>query len=346
VYKNKFNKIIKFLQDGDFKSAEVKKLKPTGYFRAKLDITNRLLFKPIEYKNQRYLLVLEVIRNHDYSKSRFLQGEKIIEEDIVFNPVEIENVESLNVASKDAPVRLLNKFIIFDKQQEDILQCKLPLIVIGSAGSGKTSVTLEKLKDLEGKILYISLSNYLVCNSQKLYFSFNYYNDKQDIDFLSFKEFLETIEIPKGQQVTESIFLQWFAKQKLLKTIGDGRKVFEEFMGVIAGSSIEKAYLSKEEYLNLGIKQSIFAEKQRHEIYNLFQRYTEFLNKENYYDSNIISYKYIKLVHTTYDAIVVDEVQAFTNSQFSLVLKILKDNSEFLFCVDPKQIVHPSIIYW
>ena len=342
----KFNKIIKFLQDGDFKSAEVKKLKPTGYFRAKLDITNRLLFKPIEYKNHRYLLVLEVIRNHDYSKSRFLQGKKIIEEDIVFNPVEIENVESLNVVSKDAPVHLLNKFIIFDKQQKSILQCKLPLIVIGSAGSGKTSVTLEKLKDLEGKILYISLSNYLVYHSQKLYFSFNYYNDKQDIDFLSFKEFLETIEIPKGQQVTESIFLQWCAKQKLLKTIGDGRKIFEEFMGVIAGSSVDKAYLNKEEYLNLGIKQSIFAEEQRPEVYNLFQRYTEFLDKENYYDSNIIAYKYIPLVHTTYDAIVVDEVQDFTNSQLSLILKSLKDNSQFLLCGDANQIVHPNFFSW
>ena len=137
------------------KSAEVKKLKPTGYLRAKLDITNRLLFKPIKHKNQFYLLVLEVIRNHHYSKSRFLQGEKIIEEEIVFNPVETDNTESLNITSSNAPVHLLNKFIIFDEQQKDALQCKLPLIVIGSAGSGKTSVTLEKLKGLEGKILYI-----------------------------------------------------------------------------------------------------------------------------------------------------------------------------------------------
>jgi len=58
---SKFNKIIKFLQDGDFKSAEVKKLKPTDYFRAKLDITNRLLFKLIKHKDQQYLLILEPV---------------------------------------------------------------------------------------------------------------------------------------------------------------------------------------------------------------------------------------------------------------------------------------------
>ena len=113
--------------------------------------------------------------------------------------------------------------------------------------------------------------------------------------FLSFKEFLETIDIPKGDQVTESIFLQWFERQNFLKTIGDGRKVFEEFMGVIAGSSTDKAYLSKEEYLDLGIKQSIFAKEQRVDIYNLFQKYTEFLDGGNYYDSNVIAYKYTKI---------------------------------------------------
>ncbi len=51
-------------------------------------------------------------------------------------------------------------------------------------------------------------------------------------------------------------------------------------MGVIAGSSTDKAYLSKEEYLDLGIKQSIFAKEQRVDVYNIFQKYTEFLEEK------------------------------------------------------------------
>lgn len=343
----KFSKIIKFLQEGDFKSAEVKKLKPTDYLRAKLDITNRLLFKPIKHNNQYYLLILEIIRNHDYSKSRFLKGGTIIEEDVEFKSLEIKDLALLNGSpTSTSPVRLLNKFIIFDKQQEDILHCNLPLLIIGSAGSGKTSVTLEKLKELEGRILYISLSSYLVHNSQKLYFSCNYSNSKQHLDFLSFREFLETIEIPKGKPVNENIFLSWFTKQKISGSIGDGRKLFEEFIGVITGSSNDRAYLTKEEYLNLGIKQSIFSQEQRHDIYDLFQRYTKFLEQENYYDSNIIAYNYLNLVEATYDAIFVDEVQDFTNSQLSLILKSLKDNSQFLLCGDANQIVHPNFFSW
>ncbi len=344
----KFAKIINFLQNGDFKSAEVKKLKPTDYFRARLDITNRLLFKFVKHQNGQYILVLEIIKNHDYDKSRFLRNKKIIEENIEHNFLTKDNVETLNVVPKNQSVHLLNKFIIFDSEQEDTLNCNLPLIVIGSAGSGKTSVSLEKLKTIYGKILYISLSSYLVSSSQKSYYSFNYRSDDQDIDFLSFKEFLETIEIPQAQQINDVIFLKWFLKQTASKNINmkDGRQIFEEFAGVIIGSSIDKAYLSKEEYLSLGIKQSIFSGEEREIVYDLFQKYNEFLKQENYYDSNIIVYKYKSLVTPVYDAILVDEIQDFTNNQLSLILKSLKDPDKFLLCGDSNQIVHPNFFSW
>ena len=343
-----FNKVISFLQAGDFKSADVKKLKPSKYFRAKLDISNRLLFKIIHYKQQAYILILEVIRNHEYAKSRFLQGAKITEEDILSDRVIEEDQESLDVLSKNHNVHLLNKFIVFDEQQEDILNCSLPIILIGSAGSGKTSVSLTKLRQIEGKILYISLSNYLVSNAQKSYFAFNYLNEQQDINFLSFYEFIETIKIPSGQAITEGIFLKWFTKQNLPKHygVGDGRELFEEFMGVITGSVLDEPYLSREEYQNLGIKQSIFSFEQRKGIYDLFQKYLQFLKEENYYDTNVISSQYTNLVEPIYDAIIVDEVQDFTNSQLFLVLKSLKKQGQFLLCGDANQIIHPNFFSW
>ena len=192
----KFYKVIESLERGDFKSADVKKLKSTAYFAARLDITNRLLFKPVTYQGRYYLLILEVIRNHDYRKSRFLQGAEVIEADIEFNPENVDNLESIKVDSNSSTVHLLQKFIIFDQEQQGILDYPLPLIIIGSAGSGKTSITLEKLKSLTGNILYTSLSSYLVANARKQYFAHNYDNEEQELDFLSFQEFLETIRIP------------------------------------------------------------------------------------------------------------------------------------------------------
>ena len=77
--KKQFEKTVEFLKAGDFSSAEVKKMASNGYYRAKLDYENRLLFKFAWYKDQYYLLLLEVIYNHEYEKSRFLRGAKIDE---------------------------------------------------------------------------------------------------------------------------------------------------------------------------------------------------------------------------------------------------------------------------
>lgn len=185
-------------------------------------------------------------------------------------------------------------------------------------------------------------------NAQKSYFTFNYLNEQQDINFLSFHEFIESIEIPLGQVITEDIFLKWFSKQNLPKHygVGYGREVFEEFMGVITGSVLDKPYLSREEYQNFGIKQSIFSFEQRKGIYDLFQKYLQFLKEENYYDTNVISSQYNNLVQPIYDAIIVDEVQDFTNSQLFLVLKSLKQQGQFLLCGDANQIIHPNFFSW
>jgi len=50
-----YNKVIKFLQQNDFKSAEVKKITNSNFFRAKLDYENRLLFKIVSYDGASYI---------------------------------------------------------------------------------------------------------------------------------------------------------------------------------------------------------------------------------------------------------------------------------------------------
>ena len=59
-----FEKTVGFLKAGDFSSAEVKKMAFNGYYRAKLDYENRLLFKFAWYNDQYYLLLIEVNYHH------------------------------------------------------------------------------------------------------------------------------------------------------------------------------------------------------------------------------------------------------------------------------------------
>ncbi|MEN6588316.1 MAG: hypothetical protein ABFC30_01435 [Proteiniphilum sp.] len=48
--RKQFEKTVEQLSRGDFVSAEVKKMTGTGYYRAKLDYENRLLFKFARYR--------------------------------------------------------------------------------------------------------------------------------------------------------------------------------------------------------------------------------------------------------------------------------------------------------
>ena len=74
--KKNFGKVVEHLKNGNFAGADVKKMSNTGYYRAKLDEENRLLFKFARFEGRSYLL-LEVILHHNYRDSRFLNGAAI-----------------------------------------------------------------------------------------------------------------------------------------------------------------------------------------------------------------------------------------------------------------------------
>lgn len=97
---------------------------------------------------------------------------------------------------------MLDKIISFDDVQNKALALRPPVILIGSVGSGKTVLTLEKLKQLEGDILYVTLSPYLTENARNLYYANGYENERQSIDFLAYGEFMESIRVPEGREVT------------------------------------------------------------------------------------------------------------------------------------------------
>lgn len=181
---------------------------------------------------------------------------------------------------------------------------------------------------------------------RRVYYANNYENDDQDVSFLSFDEYLQTIEIPRGKEITAKSFMVWFSKHNHHKGVRDGRKLYEEIRGVITGSNSDVSYLTESQYLNLGVKESIYPVDLRALVYRLFEKYLSYMSAEHFYDSNILSTEYRDKIKPEYDAIVVDEVQDFTNSQLSLVLGGLIESGNFLLCGDANQIVHPNFFSW
>jgi len=346
-----YKKTVAFLENGDFISADIKKMKNTGYYRAKLDYENRLLFKFGYNKGKYCILLLEVIKNHNYDKSRFLQGVKIDEDKLV--PLKTEKdvpkenaVELTYVNPHSNKFHLLDKYISFDRIQEDIFTVQPPVVIVGSAGSGKTVLTLEKIKPFKGNILYVTLSPYLAENSAKLYYSNNYLNEKQEVDFLSYKEFLETLRIIPRRELDYKSYERWLHPRKQALGIKNPYKLFEEFRGVLSGMDITKEYLSRDDYLGLGVKQSIYLSGEKNKVYDAFLKYLEFIEDNKFYDINIISYKWLNYCIPKYDFIIIDEVQDFTNIQLYIILKSLKISENFILCGDANQIVHPNFFSW
>ena len=208
-----FGKLVDYLKEDDFKSAEVKKIQPNLY-RAKLNRSDRILFSIYQYQDKNYILILEYLKKHDYQGSHFLNADIEINEDLI--PV-IESVDEIQIDEKMVYVNsnnpqfvYLNKFISFDDVQQYIYKQYPPLVIIGSAGSGKTAILLEKIKQLEGQILYVTLSSFLVKNSRELYYSEHYYNENQLVDFYSYQEFLESIAVPSQNIADIDYFMSWY----------------------------------------------------------------------------------------------------------------------------------------
>jgi hypothetical protein len=344
-----YDKVVAMLARDDFYSAEVKKLADRDFYRAKLDYSNRLLFRIARYGGERYALLLEVIENHAYEQSRFLRGARVDEASLLpVAPAQLpgEDLPTLPyVNPAGARFNLLDKVLSFDEAQEVLYRLPPPLVIVGSAGSGKTALTLEKVKLAAGDVLYVTQSAFLARHARDLYFANGYENEAQNIDFFSFRELLESIHVPAGREAGDREFRAWHARQPQARGV-PAHKLFEEFKGVLTGLATDQPFLAREDYLALGVKRSIFLDEERAGVYDLFERYLRWIGESGLYDSNMVSQRYLAEATPRYDFAVVDEVQDITNVQLALILRLLHREGAFLLSGDSNQIVHPNFFSW
>ena len=348
-----YGKACAALARGDFRSAAVKKLGGLGghpLYRAKLDHTNRLLFTLVRHAGETCALMLEIIHQHAYDKSRFLRGAAVDEDKI---PA-VEATEADHAASSAPPIRylhpdrhalhFLDRPLSFDDVQEAVYRAPAPLVIVGAAGSGKTALTLEKMKQAQGDVLYVTHSAFLAQSARGLYYAQGFEREGQNATFLSYREFIESLRVPSGREALWRDFSAWFTRQvQAFKGI-DGHQAFEEIRGVLLAAP--GGVLTREAYISLGVRQSIFAAARRGPLYDLFERYRAWLGPAQLYDLGLLAQEWLPLAVPHYDFVVVDEVQDLTPAQLLLVLRTLKAPGGFILCGDSNQIVHPNFFSW
>lgn len=349
-----FDKLRTAIEAGDFRSADVKKLHAGSYYRAKLDYANRLLLQFARIGGETVCLALEVIENHAYERSRFLRGAPVDEARIAAEP----SADATAIPADDGqrlrwlhPSRshfeLLDKPIVFDDAQDAVVRLRAPVVLVGSAGSGKTAVTLAKLREAEGRVLYVTLSSYLAQTARGLYDAHGYDNPGQEVDFLSYREFVETLKVPAGREVGFPAFVGWFERHRAAaRALGDldAHALFEEFRGVIGAQP--GGALALGDYEALGTRQSLLSASAREAAHALFGRYRQWLTDTGLFDLNLVAHAWLPLAKPVYDFVVIDEVQDLTPVQLALVLATLRRPGQFLLCGDSNQIVHPNFFSW
>ena len=333
---------------GDFRAAQVKKLTGhDGLYRARLSHAERLIFSLVRHGDEVCALMLEVVRNHDYGKSRFLRGVEIDEAKI---PDAIEaqvraEARPVRYLHKERPaIHFLDKPLSFDDAQDATYRLPPPLIIVGGAGSGKTALALEKLKSTTGEVLYVTQSAYLARHARDLYYAAGFEGEDQDVAFLSYRELMESIRVPAGREATWRDFCGWFARVRQAFKGVDAHQAFEEIRGVLAAQA--GGVLSREAYRALGVRQSIFPAPERDGLYDLFEKYRGWLAEAKLFDTNLLAHEWCALAAPRYGFAVIDEVQDLTAAQLSVVLKTLQTAGQFLLCGDSNQIVHPNFFAW
>ena len=332
----------------DFRAAQVKKLTGhAGLYRARLGDADRLIFCLVKHGDEVCALMLEVVRNHDYGKSRFLHGTAIDE-------AKIEDAGEAQARAEALPVRylheerpvihFLDKPLSFDDAQDAIYRMDPPLIIVGGAGSGKTALALEKLKGMTGEVLYVTQSAYLARHARDLYYAAGFEREDQEVAFLSYRELMESIRVPAGREATWRDFSGWFARVRQAYKGIDAHQAFEEIRGVLAAQA--GGVLSREAYRALGVRQSIFPEPERERLYDLFEKYRVWLAEAKLFDASLLAHEWCALAAPRYGFAVIDEVQDLTAVQLAVVLKTLQTAGQFLLCGDSNQIVHPNFFAW
>lgn len=345
-HKRAFEKVLGQIARDDLRSCDMKKLGAGPYFRAKLDDDSRLLVRFGRRDGETVCFVLEIIAHHAYDRSRFLRGAH-------FDETMLAAEQVMDVPDVSYEVRYLHptrdRFhflampVSLDDAQDAALRTRPPLILLGSAGSGKTAVTISRMRSTSGSIAYVTQSAFLAETARGL-FEQGSDDEEREVEFLSFSAFLSSHASPPGKPITYARFREFFEAHRSKLKFASAHAVYEEFRGVLGAQP--EGPLTREAYLALGVRQSIFLGAEREAVHETFTRYLAWLGTVGLWDPNLVAQAYLPVIEPRWDFVVVDEVQDLTNAELAVVLRALKAPGQFMLSGDANQIVHPNFFSW
>ena len=253
------------------------------------------------------------------------------------------------------------------------MHLKLPSILSGIAGSGKTVISIQVIKELQKKynngkkILYVTYSEGLrkfveekvndTSVDIKIFkdlclFLKNKYENKKILDTYILqsaekfeKEFLDTRNKKYQRFIKENKNLIYGEICGILKGsmyVDWDRKPKKLPDGTINNIVDKNSYINKDEKIPDDYK--AFSTENRTVLYELTLEYNKWLQNRNMFDLNDIAFDLCNTIETKkikYDYIIVDEIQDLTEVQIYMLF-LLSDKKGLIFTGDPNQVINPT----
>lgn len=261
-------------------------------YRSKINDKYRLVYTYQEHEEQKKLMVLMVMEDHDYDKLRRLLANSLDGHEVILElEPEPETVPILSAKPEQLNwhpvVSYMNKMLLLDESQQAARQVPTPVIFTGAPGSGKTSlVYTQMLRYLHSemsteqasssnspKVLFLSPSRALVEKHEKQYKQEMHY--AQDaVVFRTWEDLLKNA-YPEHSLIEKTEFADWLKKQGCTEP---NKSVHYEFSLMTA--------LGIPKYLTLGKRQCHYSgdKTKQGQLLRLWSSWENYLKQNNRID--------------------------------------------------------------
>ncbi len=247
-------------------------------------------------------------------------------------------------------------------EQYAVVRAPGPVLLSGSAGSGKTTIAVHRLAAAcagsgTARVLYVTYSKWLLDLAQRLYadlLACRGHAARSVPEFLTMDDLYRTVLASARQAPPERVasfaeFRRWVAAAFRGE---DAALAWEEIRSIVKGANLDtaRALLPRGEYEALGRKRAPLFASARGRIYGVARRWQEHLDATGRADEIDLCRMALRSVPRTrgYDHVICDEAQDLAEIQVEFLLRLLAaDSFAGLFMAgDPQQVINPSGFRW
>ena len=357
---------VETILNGQGSTSNIRSVKGNGFYKIRYDYSRRIPFRISEVEGNTRLELGKIMSHQE--------GEQLHKEEYVFRQ-EItvnftnqsqETTENQQLAcphffsigrqllpedeqriidNADADLRR-----ILNQAQNQFLQEQGPILLKGTAGSGKTTVCIYRLlQSLTSNKIYVTYTPYLKEYAEKIFLSLTVGLDVTPVKFFTFEEFCFSLITNKKQfKSSRKMNFEVFKSLSFVEENVRHYKVspyilWEEIRGVLKQQNQELNYQQYEAQS----ESKIIAKA----AYSIYRKYQDYLQTYQMWDDVDLARsawrKYlVDRDCWKYDEIIVDEVQDLTKVHFQLLTNAVNHPTGLFLAGDESQSIHPSKFSW